>query len=110
MDLGILQQDVAAKIGADKTTVENWEQNRTQPSIAWMPRIIDFLGYAPYAPAKTLEDWVDIVRRNLGLTQAQVALRIGTDPGTLRKWLQRRGCSPPDLTKRIRAVLRRSEP
>ena len=33
LDLGLRQRDVATQIGCDKTTVANWEKNRSEPRI-----------------------------------------------------------------------------
>lgn len=46
--MGLLQRDVARQIGVNKDTIYNWETNRTGPEVRLIPRIIDFLGYAPF--------------------------------------------------------------
>ena len=51
-----------------------------------MPAIIDFLGYNPLPPAKTLAEQLVRRRTGLGLSQKESAGRIGVDPGTLAKW------------------------
>lgn len=99
------QKELAARLGANVWTVHNWETNRTLPSIGWMPKIIDFLGYAPYVPPRFLEAWFEAVRRNLGVTRSQVARRIGIDSGTLTRWLQHRGCPPSDLHDQLREAI-----
>ena len=48
LDLGLLQKDVANKIGVNKATITNWELNHTFPEIRYIPAIIEFLGYWPY--------------------------------------------------------------
>jgi len=37
LDLGLFQNDAAVTIGVDTTTVYNWENNRTGPTIAGRP-------------------------------------------------------------------------
>ena len=86
LDLGFLQKEVALKIGADSQTICNWENNITQPSIHWIPKIIDFLGYAPYSPAKSLGERLSNHRKHLGLPQKQLAMIMGVDPSSVRDW------------------------
>jgi DNA-binding XRE family transcriptional regulator len=46
-----------------------------------MPRIIEFLGYVPYdAQAKTLGEQIIAYRKLLGLTQKELARRLGVGP------------------------------
>jgi transcriptional regulator with XRE-family HTH domain len=105
IDLGLLQKDLADRLRADVFTVLNWEKNRTLPSIGWMPRIIGFLGYAPYRPPTSFEGWFEAVRRNLGTARAQVAKRMGIDPGTLARWLRQERSPSVDFRNRVRAAL-----
>ncbi len=107
MDLGLLQREVAERIGTNEATVTNWESNRTVPALRWMAGIIDFLGYAPYTPPSSFGAWVETVRRNLGVPHSVIARKIGIDPGTLSRWLRHRGgCPPADWRDRVRALLR----
>jgi len=32
LDLGLLQREVAERVGVNETTILNWEKNRTQPA------------------------------------------------------------------------------
>lgn len=45
--MGLLQKEVAAKIGVSETAVFNWERG-TEPELVHIPRIIEFLGYVPF--------------------------------------------------------------
>ena len=47
LDLGLLQREVAEQLGVDKSTVTNWELNRTTPTLRFSPRIIGLLGFDP---------------------------------------------------------------
>jgi transcriptional regulator with XRE-family HTH domain len=47
LDLGLLQRDVALRLGVSKSAVMNWERGRTEPMIRFLPAIIRFLGYDP---------------------------------------------------------------
>jgi DNA-binding XRE family transcriptional regulator len=37
LELGLLQREVAERLGVDETTVYNWERNRTNPSRQLVP-------------------------------------------------------------------------
>jgi DNA-binding XRE family transcriptional regulator len=47
LDLGLVQKEVAARIGVTVSTILNWERNRSDPSLRFPPNTYDFLGYNP---------------------------------------------------------------
>jgi len=47
LELGLLQRDVAARLGVNKTTVYNWERKRTAPAPRIRPAVVAFLGHEP---------------------------------------------------------------
>jgi transcriptional regulator with XRE-family HTH domain len=47
LDLGLLQREVALRVGVDKTTVFNWETGTASPNLRALPAVIRFLGYDP---------------------------------------------------------------
>ncbi|MCL5958456.1 MAG: helix-turn-helix domain-containing protein [Chloroflexi bacterium] len=47
LDLKLFQADVAHKLGVPECSVLNWEKNRTSPTLHFIPRIVEFLGYVP---------------------------------------------------------------
>ena len=49
LDLGLLQREIAARLGVTESTVTNWELNRTSPKIRFLPSIIALLGYDPHS-------------------------------------------------------------
>ncbi len=76
-------------VGSDRATEEtihNLETNRTVPAIRFIPRIINFLGYAPYDPRWTFGQWLKAIRSALGLSQEQLVRRVGLDEGNVSKW------------------------
>ncbi len=73
-------------IGADETSVNNWETNKAAPSIAFMPGIIAFLKYVPYGTYKNLGEKIRAARESFGLSQELLARRLEIDPTTLRRW------------------------
>jgi len=67
-------------------TIKNWEVKATEPAIHFLPKIIEFLGYNPLPPAQTLGQRITRCRRTLGLSQRELAGRLGIDEGTLWHW------------------------
>jgi DNA-binding XRE family transcriptional regulator len=86
LDLELLQAQVAEQIGVDTTTICSWEGNTSLPAIRYVPAILSFLGYNPFPPAQTLAERLVTARKMLGLSQRELALSVGVDPGTLQSW------------------------
>jgi transcriptional regulator with XRE-family HTH domain len=85
-DLGLLQRQVAEEIGVDETSVFNWENNRVEPAVRFIPRIIQLLGYCPYTPALPTTGWLKLIRQSLGYSQERMAEALGIDASTWRRW------------------------
>jgi DNA-binding transcriptional regulator YiaG len=77
---------VAKKLDVCQPCVYNWEANKSQPDIAYMPAVIEFLGYNPLPVVERLGAQLVQRRTALGLTQKELAKRLGVDPGTLARW------------------------
>ena len=86
LDLGLFQAQVAAQIGADEMTICNWELGRTEPEVRFIPKIIEFLGYNPLPSAQNFPEQIIRYRKTLGLSQTQLARRLGVDSGTVTRW------------------------
>jgi transcriptional regulator with XRE-family HTH domain len=84
--LGLLQKQVAEQIGVDETSVYNWESNRIEPAVRFIPRIHLFLGYCLYTPGLPVSAWLKLIRQGLGYSQERIALALGIDEGTWRRW------------------------
>jgi transcriptional regulator with XRE-family HTH domain len=92
LDLKLLQKDVARKLGVDKTSIHNWERGHTTPSLCFVPRIKNFLGYNPFEKeAASLGDRIKAYRRSLGLSRKALAKQMKIDPTTLARWERGRG-------------------
>jgi len=106
LDLGLLQRLVAQRLGVTKETIYNWENNRTCPPNRFVPRIIHFLGYAPYdTEPEALGKRIVLWRRTLGLTQRELARRLGVDPSTLGRWERGEGRPTSKYRDRLLAFL-----
>jgi transcriptional regulator with XRE-family HTH domain len=84
--LKLLQKDVAKQLGVCQPCVYNWESNRSQPDIRYIPAVVRFLGYDPLPDVETLGAQLVLRRTALGSSQKEAAKRIGVDPGTLARW------------------------
>ncbi|MGH7773938.1 MAG: helix-turn-helix domain-containing protein [Candidatus Binatia bacterium] len=67
LDLGLLQKEVAERIGVDEGTLFNWERNKTLPQIRHIPKITQFLGYNPLSCGGSFPDTLKGLRKVLGL-------------------------------------------
>jgi transcriptional regulator with XRE-family HTH domain len=88
LDLGLLQREVAKRIACDESTITNWELNRVRPALQFLPRIVKFLGYDPFAASEagTLAEEIKQHREKLGLSRKRLAKLLGTDPSNLAGW------------------------
>lgn len=53
--MGLRQEESAAKLGVSCKTLSDWETGRIFPSLTLQPRIVEYLGYDPFviAPLET---------------------------------------------------------
>ena len=88
LDSKILQRKVAQVLGADETSICNWENNRTSPALRVIPCIIDSLGYslADDMSDRSLGDRILGYRRMHGVSQKELARQLGVDAGALSRW------------------------
>lgn len=86
MDLGFTTSYLSIRFGVQIGSILRWEKGLTNPPIRYLPAIYDFLGYAPYRPVRTLADRLKTWRERLGLTQAGLAERIGTEESVIADW------------------------
>jgi transcriptional regulator with XRE-family HTH domain len=100
--LKLLQRQVAEQIGVDKTSIANWEGNRSKPGVSYLPAIIRSPGYNPFPPGKKWSERLVQCRTVLGLSQGESAARIGVDASTLARW--ERGEREPTGSFAVRAV------
>jgi transcriptional regulator with XRE-family HTH domain len=105
LDLKLLQKEVAKKLGTTPCTVRNWETNKSNPSLAFIPTIVQFLGYVPYDTSN--QDFgkkIAVRRCFLGLRQKDLARLIGVDPSTIKHWEKGEHRPEKRLLKRLAAL------
>jgi len=88
----------------NKTTIHNWETHRSSPLVRHLPGVIVFLEYDPLPVPRTFGERLLRARQALGLSQKDMARRIGADPRTLARWES--GKSRPS-TKKLTGKLKR---
>jgi transcriptional regulator with XRE-family HTH domain len=102
LDLGLFQKQVAAQIGVSEATIWNWECHESSPRIHVLPQVITFLGYDPFPPPMSLAEKLIMSRKAAGITQIEMAKRLGIDPTTLARL--ERGKSRKLFSKTLRKL------
>ena len=110
LDLGLLQREVAERLGADPCTITNWELNHTEPELRFLPGIIRFLGYAPWYAGASIGERLLAYQREKGLPQAALARLIGVDAVTLSRWERNLRMPTGRFARLADAFLRSSSP
>ena len=70
-----------------------------------MPRILQFLGYDPFPEPSTLGGQLLGARRHLGLSQEEMARKLGVDEATVRLIEAGRRRPSPDTLAKIERTL-----
>ena len=87
LELGMLQKEVAQRLGVNKASVCNWENGCSSPMLHLIPRVNEFLGYVPFLAAGSgLGERIIQFRRTHGIRQDELASQLGVDPSTLARW------------------------
>ena len=102
LEQNLFQSEVAHIIGVEETSIYNWESNRSNPSVKYIPKIIKFLGYIPNIfPNKTLGEKLIYYRMVNGLSQKEMAMRLEIDQGTLSKYEKTNCCKEKSLFQKL---------
>jgi transcriptional regulator with XRE-family HTH domain len=86
IEQGLIQKQVATRLGVNTWTYILWEQDRSQPTVRYYPAIFNFLGYEPFEAPVTLSEQIAAHRRRLGLTLKEASSALGVDEGTFQRW------------------------
>jgi transcriptional regulator with XRE-family HTH domain len=96
LDLKLTKRQLSLRFHVDDTTIYLWERNKVRPSLAQIPKILEFLGQDPFEKkAENLGERIREYRRIHGLTQKKLAEQLGVDQTTLAGWEKgkhRTGC------------------
>ena len=83
----LTKRQLSLKLNVSDVTIYLWEKNRVRPSLAQIPKIIEFLGDDPFEKeTESLGDRIREYRRVHGLTQKKFAEQLGVDQTTLAGW------------------------
>ncbi len=92
LDLKPSQKEVARILNVDEVTGYNWEKNRSSPRLQHIPKVVGFIGYVPFGKEpETLEERIVYYRRLAGMTQKELADKIGVDHSTPARWEKNEG-------------------
>ena len=92
-----------------ESNIWNWENNRCLPALRFIPKIIDFLGFAPYKPEPSFAEWLKILRFAKGLSQKELAQTLGMDESTINGWERGRHRPTHQFLQRIRSFFTASK-
>jgi transcriptional regulator with XRE-family HTH domain len=87
LDLKLTKRQLSLKLNVSDLTIYLWEKNRIKPSLAQIPKIIEFLGRDPFEKkTENLGERIREYRRVHGLTQKKLAEQLGVDQTALAAW------------------------
>ena len=99
------KRQLAVKLNVSDCTIYLWEKNRVEPSLAQIPRIIEFLGRDPFEKRmEGLGDKIREYRRIHGLSQKRLAEQLGVDETTVAGWENGKHRPTKELIDRIRKM------
>lgn len=73
-------------LGASAASVNNWELGEREPTLRFIPGVLNFLGYDSRPEPATFGGRIRAKRESLGLTHRALAARLGLDPTTVQVW------------------------
>jgi len=87
LDLRLTKRQISLRLNVSDVTIYLWEKNRVKPSLAQIPKIIEFLGNDPFEKqTENLGEKIREYRRVHGLSQKNLAEQLGVDQTTLAGW------------------------
>jgi transcriptional regulator with XRE-family HTH domain len=83
----LTKRQLSLNLNVSDVTIYLWEKNKIKPSLAQIPKILEFIGRDPFEKkTESLADKIKEYRRVHGLSQRNLAARLGVDPATLAGW------------------------
>jgi transcriptional regulator with XRE-family HTH domain len=93
------QKEVAQRLGVHFESFKNWERGIAVPTVRYVPKIIEFLGYDPELVPETPSRRIAYARRRLGFTQEDLAKALKVDSVSIWHW-EKAHFEPPDAKMR----------
>jgi len=104
--LKLTKRQLSLRFHVDDTTIYLWERNKVSPSLARIPKIIEFLGHDPFEKsAEKMGDKIREYRRVHGLSQKKLAEQLGVDQTTLAGWERGEHRPTKKLLDKIKSAL-----
>jgi transcriptional regulator with XRE-family HTH domain len=85
--LNLTKRRLSLNLNVSDITIYLWQHNKVKPSLAHIPKIIEFLGRDPFeAEVGNLAEKLKNYRRVHGLSQKVFSEMLGVDQSTLASW------------------------
>jgi DNA-binding XRE family transcriptional regulator len=105
LELRLFQSEVAIKIGVSEDTITFWENNKVEPLVKNYPKIIQFLGYFPFAlDETTLGGRIKKYRFIHGLSQEDLSRQIGVDESTIFHYENNKHIPSKKIMRRLKVL------
>ena len=105
---GLLQSELAQRIGVIEQCISNWEAHRSQPQIRHYPAIISFLGYYPFNfDLNSTQEKLTRLRYGYGVSYKYLGIMLGVDGSTVRFWEKSRCIIGKQVILQIDALLKK---
>ena len=89
IERGLQQGVIVRQMGLSKDCLSLWETGAIQPTVSQYPKIIEFLGYYPFAhETETTAGKLRQVINCNGWSHARCARELGLDGGTVKRLLR----------------------
>ena len=85
LDLGYTRKFAASKIGVDPESLMNWEGGKTEPVVAFYPRMIAYLGYNPLPEGQSRGQRIRRERMSRGMSRKALADIAMVDEATIKR-------------------------
>ncbi|HZM70449.1 MAG TPA: helix-turn-helix domain-containing protein, partial [Candidatus Cryosericum sp.] len=83
---GLSIQDLAQRFQVDPTTISRWEHGQSTPFARFVPGILELVDEVQVPDCAPLGNRIRAYRRRHGLTQQDLADRLGIHQGALSDW------------------------
>lgn len=98
----LLQKELAELLNVSEDRITYWENERSAPQIHHYPRIIDFLGYYPFAhETKSFAGKLLQIRHCKGFSRKQCAVHLSVSEDAVRRWERGKPIANPTYQRRI---------
>jgi len=106
LDLKLTKRQLSLNLNVSDITIYLWERNKVKPSLAQIPKIIEFLGRDPFEKeTDNLAERIKDFRRVCGLSQKKLAEQLGINLSTLEGWETGKHQPTKKLLDKIKSAL-----